>query len=131
MPAFNVAVALTSTLLAVVAIGLAYLLYGRKPLTATDADPLAQRLGFLFVLFSHRWWLDEAYTVLFRRPYTQLSRTLSERDNLTFAWLEGLLVKVVQGGSAVLRRSQTGQLNWNVAGIVAGLILVLLILRLT
>ncbi|MCB8946054.1 MAG: NADH-quinone oxidoreductase subunit L, partial [Ardenticatenaceae bacterium] len=135
MPAFNVVVALTSTLLALAAIGLAYALYGRpqasevlKTSEVAYSDPLARRLGFLFVIFSHRWWVDEVYEVLVKRPYRQLSRLLSRHDEIDFAWIEGVLVKTVQGGSAVLRRTQTGQLNWNVVGIVVGLIVVLVLL---
>ncbi len=128
MSVFNLTVALTSTLLALVAIGLAYWLYGRQPLTATDSDPLAQRLGLLFVAFNRRWWVDEACEVLFRRPYRHLSFILGKRDESTFAWAEGLLVKMVRDVSAVLRRTQTGQLNWNVAGIIVGLIVILVML---
>jgi NADH-quinone oxidoreductase subunit L len=131
IPTFNVTVALTSTLLALAAIGLAYALYGRQPLSTTDDDPLARRLGFLFVAFNRRWWLDEGVEVLVKRPYRQLSLTLAQADDSVFAWVEGLLVKMVRGGSTVLRRTQTGQLNWNVAGIVIGLIVVLMFLRLT
>jgi NADH-quinone oxidoreductase subunit L len=130
MPTFNVTVALTATLLALAAIGLAYVLYGRQPLSTID-DPLAKWLGFLFVAFNRRWWLDEGVEVLVKRPYRQLSRTLAQADDFVFAWGEGWLVKMVQGGSAVLRRTQTGQLNWNMAGIVIGLLVVLMVLRLT
>jgi NADH-quinone oxidoreductase subunit L len=130
IPTFNVTVALTATLLALGAIGLAYALYGRQPLNTTD-DPLAQRLGFLFVAFNRRWWLDEGVEVLVKRPYRQLSLALAQADESVFAWIEALLVKMVRGGSAVLRRTQTGQLNWNVAGIVIGLLVVLMVLRLT
>jgi hypothetical protein len=85
----------------------------------------------LFVAFNRRWWLDEGVEVLVKRPYRQLSLALAQADVSVFAWIEALLVKMVRGGSAVLRRTQTGQLNWNVAGIVIGLLVVLMVLRLT
>ena len=45
-----------------------------------------------------------------------------------FEWINGRAVALAQGVAGVLRRTQTGQLNWNVAGIALGLIVVLIIL---
>ncbi len=45
-----------------------------------------------------------------------------------FEWLNQRVVTMTQGTANALRVTQTGQLNWNVVGIVAGLLIVLLIL---
>ncbi|HEX6386367.1 MAG TPA: NADH-quinone oxidoreductase subunit L [Anaerolineae bacterium] len=45
-----------------------------------------------------------------------------------FEWLNRRLVILGQGTAAALQSTQTGQLNWNVVGIVAGLLVVLVIL---
>jgi NADH-quinone oxidoreductase subunit L len=45
-----------------------------------------------------------------------------------FEWLNHQLVTGTHRTAILLRRTQTGQLNWNIAGIVGGLVLVLLIL---
>lgn len=126
---FNATVALTATLLALLAVGLASWLYGRHPLSTTATDPLAQRLGLLFVLFNRRWWVDEIVERGIKRPFCHLSTVLARSDEAIAAWAERQLVNMVQRGTAVLRRTQSGQLNWNVAGIVVGLLLIWLLLR--
>jgi NADH-quinone oxidoreductase subunit L len=45
-----------------------------------------------------------------------------------FEWLNRVLLKGLERTAILLRRTQTGQLNWNVLGIVAGLGMVLFIL---
>lgn len=126
---FNATVALTATLLALLAIGLAYWLYGRHPLGAAATDPLAKRLGAVFVLFNRRWWVDEAVEWVVKRPFCYLSTFLARSDEAVSAWAERQLVNMVQRGTAVLRRTQTGQINWNVAGIIVGLLLIWLLLQ--
>ena len=125
---FNPLVAVTATLLALVAVGLAYRIYARQPIAADGNDPLARQLGPLFVVFNRQWWLDEGVQLLFVRPYRRLASFLAKVDDTVFLWLEQGVMRLADWGTAVLRMTQTGQLNWNVAGIVGGLILVLLVL---
>jgi NADH-quinone oxidoreductase subunit L len=47
---------------------------------------------------------------------------------LGFEWLNRQIIRLTDGAASALSRTQTGQLNWNVAGIVGGLLLVLAIL---
>jgi NADH-quinone oxidoreductase subunit L len=47
-----------------------------------------------------------------------------------FEWINARIVGVTQNGAEAMRTTQTGLLNWNVAGIVGGLVAVLLILLL-
>lgn len=49
-------------------------------------------------------------------------------DSFGFEWINRAVVRVTQGSAEALRVTQTGLLNWNVAGIVGGLIIVLVIL---
>ncbi len=49
-------------------------------------------------------------------------------DNFGFEWINRTVVRVTQGSAEALRVTQTGVLNWNVAGIVGGLIIVLIVL---
>jgi NADH-quinone oxidoreductase subunit L len=125
---FNPLVAATATLLALVALGLAYRLYARQPSAADGDDPLARRLGPLFIALNHQWWLEEGVQLLFVRPYRRLSTFLAKVDDTVFLWLEQGVMRLTDWGTVVLRMTQTGQLNWNVAGIVGGLIFVLLLL---
>jgi NADH-quinone oxidoreductase subunit L len=47
---------------------------------------------------------------------------------LGFEWLNRQIIRLTNAAASALSRTQTGQLNWNVAGIVGGLLLVLAIL---
>ena len=71
------------------------------------------------------WWWRGRMTHLWRRLYP-LRRAVSH--DFGFEWLNHRLVNGVAGFAAAWQTSQTGQLNWNVAGIVVGLIVVLLVL---
>jgi NADH-quinone oxidoreductase subunit L len=73
------------------------------------------------------WWQ--------REPLSGLSRSLAPiadwaRGGLGFEWMNRQVIVVTQGAAAGLRRLQTGQLAWNVAGIVLGLTAVLAALAL-
>ena len=71
------------------------------------------------------WWWRGRMTHLWRRLYP-LRRAASH--DFGFEWLNHRLVHGVEGFAAAWQTSQTGQLNWNVAGIVVGLIVVLVVL---
>jgi NADH-quinone oxidoreductase subunit L len=49
-------------------------------------------------------------------------------NGLGFEWLNRQIINLTQGTASILCATQTGQLNWNVVGIVGGLIVVLAIL---
>ncbi|MCZ6530562.1 MAG: NADH-quinone oxidoreductase subunit L [Chloroflexi bacterium] len=73
-PEFVAAVAAISTLLAVLAIVLAWLVYGRRPMAH---DPV-RRLGSLWTAIRHRWWVDGFYDWLIVSRYISLSHWLAE-----------------------------------------------------
>jgi NADH-quinone oxidoreductase subunit L len=49
-------------------------------------------------------------------------------SGLGFEWVNQQVVNLTRGTAARLQRTQTGQLNWNIAGILSGLVLILIIL---
>ena len=49
-------------------------------------------------------------------------------SGLGFEWINQRIVDLIKRTASQLQRTQTGQLNWNIAGILAGLVLILLIL---
>ncbi len=99
-PEFVVAVAAISTLLAVLAIVLAWLVYGRRPMAH---DPL-RRLGPLWTAIGHRWWVDEFYDGLIVSRYISLSRWLAEMVDEQFLhdWVH----------DTVIARSFVRATNW-------------------
>ncbi len=68
-------------------------------------------------------WAARKYFV---RPANAL-KPLAE-SGLGFEWLNRQIIALTQSGATFLQRFQTGQLNWNVFGILGGLILILLLL---
>ncbi len=77
---FNFTVAGISTALAIAAIGIAWLIYGRKTLEKGEHDPLRRILGPVFVGMENKWWVDEAYEFLFIHPYFILAKFLAWFD---------------------------------------------------
>ncbi|MEJ2570337.1 MAG: NADH-quinone oxidoreductase subunit L [Anaerolineales bacterium] len=75
---FNLQVSLISTCLALLAIGIAWLLYGRKPIQKGQVDPLRRLLGPLFVGMENKWWVDEIYNAIIIRPYIALAAFLAD-----------------------------------------------------
>ena len=54
-------------------------------------------------------------------------KTLAERG-LGFEWINRQVVGITQRSAAFLQRFQTGQLNWNIVGLLSGLVVILLLL---
>ena len=71
------------------------------------------------------WWQREALAGL-AAALRFVDRAASA--DFGFEWLNSVIVNLTQSTAAALRTTQTGQLNWNVAGIVGGLVVVLIIL---
>jgi NADH-quinone oxidoreductase subunit L len=74
---FNIMVAGLSTVLAMLAIGIAWFVYGRKPLGVGKPDPLRRILGPVFIGMENKWWVDELYQFLIVRPYIALADILA------------------------------------------------------
>ena len=72
-------VALLATTLTLISLGVAWLLYGRRPLAEGAEDPLKRLLGPVFRLLENKWWIDELYDRLFLQPYIHFSRFLAQR----------------------------------------------------
>ncbi|HSR19716.1 MAG TPA: proton-conducting transporter membrane subunit, partial [Anaerolineales bacterium] len=71
-------VALISTGLALLAGLSSWLLYGRKPLRAGQADPLQRALGPVFTGMNRKWLVDELYGAVVLRPYARLCGFLAD-----------------------------------------------------
>jgi NADH-quinone oxidoreductase subunit L len=105
---FNFLIAGVSTGLAVLAIALAWWLYGRKPMTEGQPDPLRKLLGPIFVALENKWWVDEIYEFLFIRPYIALAGFLADVVDWHFwhDWFhDSLLARTFQVGTRWLNDS--------------------------
>jgi len=79
---FDLGVAGISTILALLAIFVSWLLYGRKPLKEEQPDPLKKPLGFLYTGMENKWFVDEGYGAVIIRPFEKLAKFLS----ITIDW---------------------------------------------
>jgi len=90
----NPVVALVSTLLALLAIGLSWLLYGRNPLQVGQIDPLKKMLGPVYTAFENKYWVDEIYGAVILKPYEALARFLAVKVDWDF-WHDWLHDSVI------------------------------------
>jgi NADH-quinone oxidoreductase subunit L len=74
---FDPLVAAVSGALALLGLGLAAAIYGRRPVRSGEEDPLARGLGPLFQGIRAKWWVDELYAALLVRPYERLAEFLA------------------------------------------------------
>jgi NADH-quinone oxidoreductase subunit L len=93
---FNPVVAILSTLFAIAAIALSWILYGRKPLVEDQPDPLKRILGPVFKGMNNKWYVDEFYDLIIVNPYQRLADFLSQTVDWRFwhDWVhDSVLVK--------------------------------------
>ena len=90
-------VMLISTVIAALGIGLGYLLYGREPLLAQQADVLERRWPNLFTLLRRKYYVDEAYEWVFVGFNAWFARACSWLDRWVWAGLVQLVAAVVVG----------------------------------
>ena len=74
----NLGVAGISTILALAAIYLSWLIYGRNPLRAGEVDPLKRRLGAIFTGAENKWYVDELYHAIIVTPFVRISQFLAD-----------------------------------------------------
>lgn len=74
----DLTVAGVSTLLALTAIFVSWLLYGRTPLQTGQPDPLKKPLGPMFIGMESKWMIDEVYQALIINPFTRISQFLAD-----------------------------------------------------
>ena len=149
---FNVAIAVGSTLIALLGIVMAWAVYSRGRIDAYAPDRLAGLPFKLFTHMNHKWYWDEFYTKVAVRPYYWLAdrlafeidwqfwhdfihdKVIAEPFITTAAFLanpidlglvDGIvngLARLVQGGSGELRKVQTGYVRNYALSILLGVV---------
>jgi len=71
-------VAIISTVLALAALYVSWLIYGRNPLRAGEIDPLKRRFGSLFTVLENKWYVDELYQAMIVTPFVKISQFLAD-----------------------------------------------------
>jgi len=67
-----------STVLALLAILISWLIYGRNTLRAGQPDPLKRPLGFIFTGMENKWFVDEGYFAVIVNPFKKISQFLAD-----------------------------------------------------
>lgn len=93
---FNAPVAGIATVLAVVAIYVSWLIYGRHPLRTGETDPLKKRLGAVFSALENKWYVDELYHTVIVTPYVKISQFLADIIDWRF-WHDWFHEKLIVG----------------------------------
>jgi NADH-quinone oxidoreductase subunit L len=92
----DLGVAGISTLAALVAIFISWLIYGRNPLKKGQPDPLKKSLGPVFTVFENKWWVDEGYFAVFVNRFVDLANFLADQVDWRF-WHDWFHDKVIAG----------------------------------
>jgi NADH-quinone oxidoreductase subunit L len=102
--------AIGTTLMALVAIGIGYVLYGKRyqfmqklPIARRPDDPLQSIIGPLFKVFENKYWIDELYWSVILTPYTKFSHWLAEVVDWRF-WHDFFHDTIIAGGFGLLTR---------------------------
>jgi NADH-quinone oxidoreductase subunit L len=93
---FDIGVAGISTILAVIAIYVSWLIYGRNPLRAGEVDPLKRRLGPVFTGAENKWYVDELYHAIIVTPFVKISQFLADVVDWRF-WHDWFHETVIAG----------------------------------
>lgn len=98
-----------STIIALLGLGLGWLIYGRKQV---EKDMLPQKLGALYEIFEHKYYFDEVYFWIVRNVYNKVSAFTNwcEVNIVIGFFCNGLAFWTRQSG-AILRLSQTGKVQ--------------------
>jgi NADH-quinone oxidoreductase subunit L len=100
---FNFTVAGISVGLALLAILISWLLYGRVPLKKGQPDPLRALLGPVFRGMEHKWFVDEAYQLVILDRYRDLCVFLADTVDGKF-WHDWFHEQVIAGSFNWLTR---------------------------
>jgi NADH-quinone oxidoreductase subunit L len=100
----NIYVAAISTVAALIAIYISWLLYGRKPLAQGQPDPLKKRLGFIFTGMENKWFIDEAYWFAIVERYVDVSRFIADKIDWEF-WHDWVHDTVIAGGYNLISKT--------------------------
>jgi NADH-quinone oxidoreductase subunit L len=131
--AFEAAISFGVLALALIALLVAWLIYGRRPLASAKADdPLHRSLGGLFTAFQRKWWVDEIYNFLFIQRYADLSNFFATPIDLGF--IDGIVNgfgKVARWLAEQERKLQSGMVRSYALVVLVGVVVMLayLVLR--
>lgn len=120
---------LVSGVVGLLGIGVAFVLHyaGRTTAAVSKANELLPMLGPIPTWAQHKWYVDEFYDFLVKRPVLVLAHVFHVIDALLVDGLVNLVGAIPKFIGRSLRPSQSGRLHEYAAGMAGGLAVVLLI----
>lgn len=97
-----------STLMAVLGIVLAYIMYYKK---AISAEVVSRKAGILYTVLVNRYYIDQIYQLIFDQIVMVFSRFCKWFDEIIIDGFLDLLAYLTRWSGKELRRSETGQLQ--------------------
>ena len=101
---FNLIVAISSSVLALLALGLAWFFYGpqyqemmQQPKARRPDDPMQKVLGKVFVALENKFWVDELYDFVIIKPYIAIAEFIGVIIDWRF-WHDWFHNTVIAGG---------------------------------
>jgi NADH-quinone oxidoreductase subunit L len=118
-----------SGIVGAIGIAIAFVLHfaGRTSAAKSKADDLLPKLGPIPSWAQHKWYVDEFYDFLIKRPVLVLAHVFHVIDALLVDGLVNLVGAIPKFIGRALRPSQSGRLHEYAAGMAGGLAVVLLI----
>jgi NADH-quinone oxidoreductase subunit L len=108
---FNIALAVAALAIALAAIGLAYVIYFRRPLTVAGKDPLQRPLGPVWTFLNRKWYWDEAYLLGVVEPFKGIARFLGEKLDWEW-WHDYFHERILYNGFNRITRFLGEKLDW-------------------
>jgi len=84
-----------ATVMALIALLVSWLIYGRKPIQKSRKDPLTV-LGFIFKGMENKWYVDEIYHAIIINPFAKLSQVFADVIDWRF-WHDFVHETVIAG----------------------------------
>ncbi|MCR4336984.1 MAG: NADH-quinone oxidoreductase subunit L [Candidatus Omnitrophica bacterium] len=124
-PELNISVAVLSSVVAILGLALSYFIYSKRP----DRDPLETKLGILYPVLKNKYYFDAVYGWYVDH--------VQQRVAMIFEWFEEIFITrfgvhgatgVAKASGNVLRRLQTGLVQFYALVFVLGVIILILIM---
>ncbi len=122
----DMSVAVPATLIGLAGILLAFLVYRRKII---DPAKVVKALGPVYTVVYNKYYIDEFYRFVLDKIYFVLSAAIAWFDRAVVDGVMNGLATGAQGAGSVLRRLQNGQLQVYALVMLAGLTLILILIK--
>ena len=124
-PHFNVTVALISSVVAVIGLSIAYMIYGKRP----SSDPIVSKLGPLYPILKSKYYFDDVYAWYVNSVQQSFARLLAWFEDLVIdrSGVHGLTGTAKATGD-VLRKLQTGVVQFYALVFVLGVVVIFFVM---